>query len=134
MSRRTGLTGRPTAAEPAGLGPVSPALREVIAATARGLVEAQSALDRHAREGLLSWRDGDPPPSAFVWSSCRLAAPVALRCRERGGGDRQAELTLAPRRRAAGQLRLTLRYRAAPPGEPAAWPGDGPAGPPPADD
>jgi hypothetical protein len=49
---------------------------QFLAASVRGLVEAQKALDVYGRESLMAGEQEGIPPAAWMWSDCRLSLPV----------------------------------------------------------
>lgn len=81
------------------------------AGSARGLVEAQRALDDHARQSLTTWEQEGIPPSAWTWARCRLRFPVVYGLEPKTTPADHTRLSIAPRKKGAvGSLSLTIRY------------------------
>lgn len=81
------------------------------AGSARGLVEAQGALDDHARESLTAWEQEGIPPSAWAWARCRLRFPVVYGLESKTTLADYTRLSIAPRNKGSvGSLSLTIRY------------------------
>jgi len=81
------------------------------AGSARGLVEAQKALDDHARESLTAWEQEGIPPSAWTWARCRLRLPVVYGLEPKTAPGDLTRLSVAPRRGGtAGSVSLAIRY------------------------
>ena len=85
-------------------------MRDFFTAGARGLVEAQQALDERGRDSLMAWEENGLPPSVWTWAACRLRCPVAFRCQPKTGVTELTYLTVAPREAGRGSLSLTFRY------------------------
>ena len=85
------------------------------AGSARGLIEAQKALDDRARESLISWEQDGIPPSAWNWAECRLRFPVMYELEAKTALADHTALSIAPcKKGAAGRVSLTIRYLPAP--------------------
>jgi len=86
----------------------APALTKFAAMLARGLVEAQAALDEHGRGRIVAWEQDGLPPTVWAWSRCRLRLPVAWRCAART--EATARLALTPSARGPVSVTLGFRY------------------------
>ncbi len=84
------------------------------AAGARGLVEAQLALDEHGRGRILAWEQEGLPPTVWTWARCRLRCPVTFATQPKHGAAGRTGLALAPRHAGRGSLTLGFRYVATP--------------------
>lgn len=96
-------------ASPAPPGNAQP-LDKFLAGSARGLVEAQQALDAHGRRSLLAWESEGLPPSVWTYSNCRLNLGLSFRVRPKTAAAESTRLDIAPRRDAPGGLSLSFRY------------------------
>lgn len=96
-------------APPAPPGNAQP-LDKFLQAGARGLVEAQQALDAKGRQSLLVWEREGLPPTVWTYSNCRLKMPLAFRVRPKAGATEGTRLDIAPRQAAYGGLSLSFRY------------------------
>ena len=85
-------------------------LDKFLEAGARGLVEAQQALDAKGRQSLLAWETYGMPPTVWTYSNCRLKMPLAFRVRPKTGAAEGTRLDIAPRQAAYGGLSLSFRY------------------------
>ncbi len=85
-------------------------MQAFFAAGARGLVEAQQALDERGRDSLIAWEQEGRPPTVWTWASYRLRFPVAFRCLPKTVAAGSSHLALAPRQASQGSLTLTFRY------------------------
>lgn len=93
------------------------ALEAFFAASARGLVEAQKALDAKGRESMSAWETHGLPPSSFAWARCRLSFAVAYSCQPKANQTGKTQIAISPRRESAGGLSLSFRYLFNPQGE-----------------
>ena len=88
-------------------------LGAMLAGVARGLLDAQSALDRRADASLERWSEEGIPPSGINLMEVRVNAQVDCVCStgltpfQR---TNRAMLNVAPRRAAPAKLTVTLRY------------------------
>jgi hypothetical protein len=86
-------------------------LDKFLEAGARGIVEAQQALDERGRRSLLTWETDGLPPTVWTYSNCRLKMPLAFRVRPKTGAAEATLLDIAPpRREAHGGLCISFRY------------------------
>ena len=85
-------------------------LEEFFAAGARGMVEAQQALDEHGRARLLIWETDGLPPTVWTCSNCRLRFPAAFRFEPKAGAAQPTRVRVAPRDSAQGGINLSFRY------------------------
>lgn len=74
------------------------AVEDLIAGLARGLLEAQNALDLRAEERLKMWEEDGIPPSATMIGTCRMRLTVASTVRPRHDLSEGTRILLAPRR------------------------------------
>jgi hypothetical protein len=84
------------------------------AACARALVDGQSLLDEHACDSMQAWSEDGLPPSAFMWSGCRLSFPVAYNFQRKTNPAQLTGISIAPRPSSMGSLTLGIRYLPAP--------------------
>lgn len=95
-----------------------PLMEHFAAGSARGLVEAQKAMDDRARESLTAWEQDGLPPSGWIWAECRLRFPVVFGLESKTTLADHTRLSIAPRKRGAvGSVSLTIRYLPTAPGE-----------------
>jgi len=85
-------------------------LEEFFAAGARGMVEAQQALDEHGRARLLVWETEGLPPTVWTCANCRLKFPAAFRVGPKMNASDATRLGIAPRDDAKGGVSLSFRY------------------------
>lgn len=85
-------------------------MEQFFAASARGLVGAQMALDEHGRASIVNWEQEGLPPTVWTWSDCRLRFPVSFRCTPKTFARGKADLGMAPRRDNLGSITFTFRY------------------------
>lgn len=85
-------------------------LEGLLAAGARGVVEAQQALDEHGRARLLIWETDGLPPTVWTCSNCRLKFPAAFRVEPKANAAEATRLHVAPRGGARGGVSLSFRY------------------------
>lgn len=85
-------------------------LDKFLEAGARGIVEAQQALDEQGRGSLLRWETEGLPPSVWTYSNCRLRMPLAFRVRPKTRAAEGTHLDIAPRHDSRGGLSLSFRY------------------------
>ena len=85
-------------------------LEELFAAGARGMVEAQQALDEEGRARLLIWETDGLPPTAWTCSSCRLKFPAAFRVEPKADATQATRVHLAPRGNSRGGVSISFRY------------------------
>lgn len=82
----------------------------LFAAGARGVVEAQQALDEHGRARLLIWETDGLPPTVWTCSNCRLRFPAAFRVEPKADASGTTRVHVAPRHKAPGGVSLSFRY------------------------
>lgn len=85
-------------------------LDKFLEAGARGLVEAQQALDQDGRRSLLAWETNGLPPTVWTYSNCRLKLPLAFSVRPKTRAAEGTHIDIAPRRASRGGLSLSFRY------------------------
>jgi hypothetical protein len=85
-------------------------LEGLFAAGARGMVEAQQALDDHGRARLIIWETEGLPPTVWTCSNCRLKFPAAFRLAPKASASEATRVRVAPRERAQGGISLSFRY------------------------
>ncbi len=85
-------------------------LEEVFAAGARGIVEAQQALDEHGRARLIVWETDGLPPTVWTCANCRLKFPAAFRLAPKVSASASTRIQVAPRDDARGGVSLSFRY------------------------
>lgn len=85
-------------------------LEQVCTATARGILEAQLALDEHAWERLRRWECEGLPPSASVLTKCRLRLQVAVGCIPKESAGQQTRLRLGTSGEGLASVSFTLRH------------------------
>jgi hypothetical protein len=85
-------------------------MREFFAGGARGLVEAQRALDGDALDSLDRWADEGLPPTAFTWSTCRLQLPVRWALETDSGNRSVTRALVEPAFGGRGAVELEFRY------------------------
>lgn len=85
-------------------------LEGLFAAGARGMVEAQQALDEHGRARLLEWETDGLPPTVWTCSNCRLKFPASFRVAPKASASEATRVEIAPRERARGGISLSFRY------------------------
>jgi hypothetical protein len=85
-------------------------LEEFFAAGARGMVEAQQALDEHGRARLLVWETDGLPPTVWTCSNCRLRFPAAFRVEPKARASEATRVRVATRESAHGGVSLSFRY------------------------
>ena len=89
-------------------------MHEFFASTARGLVDAQQALDDDARQRMKAWEEDGIPPCAWTVSHCMLGFPIPLECSPKDGVTQSTSLWLQPGPKAKAQLTVSIRYRPTP--------------------
>lgn len=104
----------PRVPHPADLSQSSEPLEQVLTPIARALVDAQLALDAHARQRLRRWEDEGLPPSAFGFSEHRLRALVAFACTPKDGPRGRTLLKLRLASTSTAAIRFTVRHLPAP--------------------
>jgi hypothetical protein len=85
-------------------------LEGLLAAGARGMVEAQQALDDHGRARLIIWETDGLPPTVWTCSNCRLKFPSAFRVEPKASVSEATRVLVAPRESARGGVSLSFRY------------------------
>lgn len=85
-------------------------LDKFLEANARGIVEAQQALDWHGRGRLLEWETDGLPPTVWTCASCRLKFDLAFRVRPKTRASETTGVDIAPHSAARGRLNLSFRY------------------------
>ena len=85
-------------------------LEGLFAAGARGMVEAQQALDEHGRARLLVWETDGLPPTVWACSNCRLKFPAAFRVEPKADAPGATRLHVAPGENSRGGVTLSFRY------------------------
>lgn len=85
-------------------------LEELFAAGARGMVEAQQALDEEGRARLLIWETDGLPPTAWTCSNCRLKFPAAFRVEPKADASQQTRVHVAARENSRGGVSISFRY------------------------
>jgi|SRR3712207_702309 len=85
-------------------------LEGLFAAGARGMVEAQQALDEEGRARLLIWETDGLPPTAWTCSHCRLKFPAAFRVEPKASASESTRVHVAARENSRGGVRLSFRY------------------------
>ena len=85
-------------------------LEGLLAAGARGMVEAQQALDEHGRARLLLWETDGLPPTVWTCSNCRLKFPAAFRVEPKASASGATRVHVAPRDNSGGGVSLSFRY------------------------
>jgi hypothetical protein len=97
--------------------PVHPA-EDFLAAMARGMVEAQRALDEVARESIIRWEKDAIAPSAYMWSLCKADFTTVLGCSPKPDAGELTRMSIAPRHTARGGVSFAIRYQPIPLEEP----------------
>lgn len=85
-------------------------LDKFMEAGARGIVEAQQALDWHGRGRLLEWETEGLPPTVWTCASCRLKFGLAFSVRPKTRAAETTAVDIAPNDEARGLLSLSFRY------------------------
>ena len=85
-------------------------LEGLFAAGARGMVEAQQALDEHGRARLLIWETEGLPPTVWTCSNCRLKFPAAFRVEPKTDASQATRVHVAPRADSRGGVSISFRY------------------------
>ena len=85
-------------------------LEELFAAGARGMVEAQQALDEQGRARILLWETDGLPPTVWTCSNCRLKFPTAFRVAPKTSALETTRVRVATRESARGGISLSFRY------------------------
>jgi hypothetical protein len=85
-------------------------LEGLFAAGARGMVEAQQALDEEGRARLLIWETEGLPPTVWTCSNCRLKFPAAFRVEPKRDASQATRVHVAPRENSRGGVNLSFRY------------------------
>lgn len=85
-------------------------LEGLFAAGARGIVEAQQALDEHGRARLLIWETEGLPPTVWTCSNCRLKFPAAFRVEPKASAHEATRVHVAPRADSRGGVSISFRY------------------------
>jgi hypothetical protein len=85
-------------------------LEGLFAAGARGMVEAQQALDEEGRARLLIWETEGLPPTVWTCSNCRLKFPAAFRVEPKADASRATRVHVAPRADSRGGVSISFRY------------------------
>ena len=80
-----------------------------MAATARGLVEAQEVLDARGSQSLITWDGEGIPPSMWVWADCRLRFSPALSCLPKSKLTERTRLKIAAHNEGPCSLTFTIR-------------------------
>jgi hypothetical protein len=90
----------------------APRLDELLAGTARGLVDAQGALDEAARDSIVRWEEDGLPPTALAFVRCAVEVPVRWGTDARASQGSATRLALLPHETGAvrGTLRVAIRF------------------------
>lgn len=88
------------------------AIEDLIGGVARGLVDAQLALDSRADERMKAWEEDGIPPSGTVLGGCRVSLTVSSTVSPRRGLSGPTRILVAPRR--AGSSRIVFGFRRGP--------------------
>ncbi len=79
-------------------------------ATARAIVQAQLALDEHARERVRRWEEEGLPPAASLLTQCRARVGVALGCIPKEAAGQRTRLRLGASSEGLGSVSFTIRH------------------------
>lgn len=85
-------------------------LEGLFAAGARGMAEAQQALDERGRARLLLWETDGLPPTVWTCSNCRLEFPAAFRVEPKADASQATRVHVAPRDNSRGGVSISFRY------------------------
>jgi hypothetical protein len=85
-------------------------LEGLSAAGARGMVEAQQALDEEGRARLILWETDGLPPTVWTCSNCRLRFPAAFRVEPKASAAGATRVHVAPREGSRGGVNISFRY------------------------
>ena len=85
-------------------------LEGLFAAGARGMVEAQQALDEEGRARLLIWETEGLPPTVWTCSNCRLKLPASFRVEPKADASQATRVHVAPQENSRGGVTLSFRY------------------------
>lgn len=94
------------------------AVEDLIAGVARGLVEAQLALDLRGDERMKMWEEDGIPPSATLISGFKMRLTVSSTVGARRDLSESTRIMLAPRRRGSSQIVFGFRRGAVQRGRP----------------
>lgn len=82
---------------------------DLITAAAKGMVDAQHALNEQTCESWARWEEHGIPPSGFMLSRCRMQFPTQVRLEARNGQPMNG-LQLRPRFKSPARVTISYRY------------------------
>jgi hypothetical protein len=91
-----------------------PTLRNLLAAVAGGIVDAQTELDETGRDSIDAFEQTGVPPTVLTWSTVQIQVPVSLALRPKRAAGGIADSRVGGT--GDGQLTCRLRYLEAPQG------------------